>query len=462
MENRYEIVKSFIKDQIETAKLKSGDKLPSIRNLAEKLNVCNSTVINAYRKLEQENIIYSVPKSGYYIFTPKNTSIMYGDHEIADLSKAIPANDLLPYIEFKNCLDQAIALHKESLFTYSNPQGFEGLRSSLAKYYMEEQIFTSISNMIITAGAYQALFILAKMPFPNGNSNILVEQPTYSGMLKILNIENINTIGIERTIKGIDLETLEAIFRSGSIKFFYLMPRFQNPTGFSYTKEQKLNIIKLAARYNVYIVEDDFLADLEIDMKNDSFFSMSQIPNVINIRSYSKTFLPGIRIASVILPKLLVNDFLRYKKLYDIGNSTLYQAALQLFIDSGMLNRHVKIIKKEYEDRIAEMKKYTEIASSLGFVLYTSYTGFFGYLKTPDNISSKRLAGLLKSNNTYLAETQEMFLPGFFRDDSLRLSICNLDKNSINQGISSAFQSIGKFMSLANKNNLPDEEMFLQ
>lgn len=460
MENRYDMVKSYIRDQIDDGKLKPGSKLSSIRELAEKLEVCNSTVINAYRKLEQENIIYSVPKSGYYTMEPKNIDISTACPQITDLSRAVPTNDLLPYVEFKNCLNQAIDVYRESLFTYSNPYGFEGLRSTLVKYYRNEQIFTSENNMILTSGAYQALFILAKMPFPNGNSNILVEQPTYSGMLRILGIENINTIGIERNSKGIDLEILKTIFRSGRIKFFYLMPRFQNPTGFSYTKEQKISIIKLAARYNVYIVEDDYLADLETDTKNDSFFSMSQMSNVIYIRSFSKSFLPGIRIACVILPQLIINDFLKFKKCCDIGNLTLNQAALQLYINSGMLERHFKMIRKDYENKMGEMKKFVETASMLGCELSISHTGFFGYLKIPSGASSNRLVELLKSNNTYLAGTQDMFLPRFFKDNSLRLSICGLEKNLIEPSMAHTFKCIEKVMPSASKDNLKDSEIF--
>ncbi len=462
MENRYDVVKTYIKEQIETSKIKPGSKLPSIRELAEKWSVCNSTIISAYRKLEQENIIYAVPKSGYYAMKPQNTDISPLCPQVTDLSRAVPAYDLLPYMQFKDCLNQAIDSFKESLFTYSDPQGLEGLRNTLTKHYSQEQIFTSESNMIITAGAYQALFILTKMPFPNGNCNILVEQPTYSGMLRILDIENSNTIGIERNANGIDLEKLETIFRSGSVKFFYLIPRFQNPTGFSYTKEQKLNIISLAAKYNIYIVEDDYLADLETDTKNDSLFAMSQFSNVIYIRSFSKSFLPGIRIASVILPQLLVNDFLKYKKLYDIGNSTLNQAALQLFINSGMLEKHCKSIRREYESRMTEMKKSVEAASKLGFKLSLSNTGFFGYLELPKNVSSNKLAELLKSNNIYVARTKDMFIPCFFKDNSLRISVCSLDKNTINQSMLSTFQCIEKVMNSAIKNNIQHEEIFIQ
>ncbi len=461
MENRYEDVKEYIVEQMKSSRMKPGAKLPSVRELAKQCQVCNSTVVNAYRKLEQENIIYSMPKSGYYAMKPRNTDIVPDNSSIIELSKATPAHDLLPYHKFRNCINQAIDSYGGALFIYSNPQGFEGLRNTLVKYYGQEQIFTSESNMVITAGTYQALLILVKMPFPNGNSNILVEQPTYSGMLRLMKLENSNVIGIERDVNGIDLDRLETIFRSGNVKFFYLMPRFQNPTGFSYPKEQKLKILALAAKYNVYIVEDDYLADLETDPKNDSLFAMSQMPNIIYIRSFSKSLLPGIRVASVILPELLVNDFITYKKLCDIGNSNLNQAALELFINSGMLEKHCRDIRNEYEIRMAEMERFTETASLLGLELFVPHTGFFCYLTLPKEISSNRLMGLLKINQIAMAGTQDMYIPCFFKDNSLRIGLCCLDQHTISQSIRKTFECIEKVMNSAQM-SLQHEDILIQ
>ena len=461
MENRYDVVKEYIIEQMKAFKIKPGSKLPSIRELAKQCQVCNSTVVNAYRKLEQENLIYSVPKSGYYAMKPKSIDIAPINSSVIDLSKATPSHDLLPFVRFRNCLNQAIDSYQESLFTYSNPQGFEGLRITLAKYFRQEQIFVSEDNMVITAGAYQALLVLAKMPFPNGNSNILVEQPTYSGMLRLMNLENIHAIGIERNSNGIDLDQLETIFRSGNVKFFYLMPRFQNPTGLSYTKEQKRNILALAAKYNVYLVEDDYLADLETDSKNDSLYAMSQMSNVIYIRSFSKVLLPGIRVASVSLPGLLVNDFLTYKKLCDIGNSTLNQAALELFIKSGLLDQHCKDIRTEYENRMKEMNRLSETAALLGLELSIPHIGFFSYLTLPKELSSNRLAELLRSNHILVARTQDMFLPCFFKDNSLRIGLSNLPKNAVSHSLQLTFQCIEKVMYSAKK-GLPHEDIDIQ
>lgn len=75
-----------------------------------------------------------------------------------------------------------IDAYKEPLFTYTNPHEFEGLRKTLSKNFRQDQIFTSENDMIITVDTYQTLYTLTKMPFPNRNSTMLVEQLTYSDM----------------------------------------------------------------------------------------------------------------------------------------------------------------------------------------------------------------------------------------------------------------------------------------
>jgi len=112
------------------------------------------------------------------------------------------------------------------------------------------------------------------MQFPQGATKVLVEQPTYTLMLRILENAKIPFLGIRRTQHGIDLEQLEKLFSRGDIKFFYTMPRYQNPTGFCYSNSQKLEIISLTEKYGVYIVEYDYLADLEVDQKVETMHTL--------------------------------------------------------------------------------------------------------------------------------------------------------------------------------------------
>jgi DNA-binding transcriptional MocR family regulator len=103
-----------------------------------------------------------------------------------------------------------------------------------------------MEDICITSGSQQAINILCSMPFPNGKENVLVEQPTYKGVLKALETTKAPVLGIERKFNGIDFEELEGKFACDNIKCFYTMPRFSNPLGISYSNEDKKQILKLA------------------------------------------------------------------------------------------------------------------------------------------------------------------------------------------------------------------------
>ncbi len=147
--------------------------------------------------------------------------------------------------------------------------------------------------------------------------------------------------------------------------------------------------------------------------------------------------------------------------LCDIGNSTLNQAALELFITSGLLDKHCRDIRTEYESRMVEMNSFTETATMMGLKLSVPHTGFFSYLTLPKEISSNRLAELLKVHQISVAGTQDMFLPCFFRDNSLRISLCSLEKTAVSHSLSSTFECIEKVMNSAKK-SLPHEDIYIQ
>ena len=263
---KYEEIIDYIKNNIKAEKLNHPKKLPSIRSVQQLFQCSTGTVLKAYSKLEQDHIIYSVPKSGYYIIDDFHNPTP-SKQPIIDFSAVNLNSEAFPYKNFQHCLNKSIDLYKEKLFAYSDPRGLNSLINVLTKHIQNYQIFTKPDNIIITSSSQQVLNILSIMPFPNGKSNILVEQPTYYGIIKFLELNNIPTLGINRDFNGLDLDELEKLFKYGNIKFFYCIPRFHNPTGTSYSKLEKQEIIKLAEKYDVHIVEDDIAADLDMNKK---------------------------------------------------------------------------------------------------------------------------------------------------------------------------------------------------
>lgn len=434
-ERKYEMIKNAIKKELQSGALQPGEKLPSIRSLSARFACNKNTVIRAYQELEKEHLIYSVPKSGYYSIRRPGVPDEDEAAEFVDFSSANPDPEIMPYKDFQHCLNRAIKLYQDELFTYSDPQGFLSLRKELVKHLADYQIFTRPEQVSIVSGSQQALNLLAMMPFPNGKNVILVEQPTYHGMIRIIDALGLTAIGIRRTKKGIDLDELECHFRNNQIKFFYTMPRFHNPLGTSYDQEVKKQIAKLAAKYDVYIVEDDYLLDLETDPKNDPVFSYDLSGHTIYLKSFSKVMLPGLRMGAILLPSILTESFRLFKSACDISSATLSQAALEIYLKCGMYSRHTASMRNLYQKRMKILKEVCDLHLPPEMNAAAETGGIFGQLDLPKQLPAKEWIACLRQHHILVSSIDHCFLKTFPKVNGFRLSIIQTDKTQIEKGI---------------------------
>lgn len=441
---KYEEIIKYIKNSIKTENLNHPQKLPSIRSVQELFHCSTGTVLKAYSRLEQEHIIYSIPKSGYYLINDLQPEYSSKD-SLIDFSAVNLNTKAFPYRNFQHCLNKSIDLYKEKLFSYSDPRGLNTLINILSKHMQNYQIFTNPDNIIITSSSQQALNILSSMPFPNGKPNILVEQPTYYGMVKFLELNNIPTLGIKRSFKGINLDELEKLFKYGNIKFFYSIPRFHNPTANSYSKFEKQEIIKLAQKYDVYIVEDDISADLDMDKKNDPIFSYDTSSKVIYLKSYSKILMPGLRVAALILPDSLINIFLEYKKWTDINSPILSQGALEIYIKNGMFDNHAKQLVNLYASRINCLKKTLSNHKYKNFQYNIPKSGYFGCIYVDAYLEYDKIVTELQNKSIKIFNTSDSFLKEYKCNNYFRLTISEVNEKQITENIPVLLNIINKF-----------------
>lgn len=440
MEAKYHKIIEYIEQQLDKGSLVAGSKLPSIRSLSEQFSCSKSTVTKAYNELEKAHLIYSVPKSGYYVVHELHH--MENDQQEIDFLSGGPDKNVMPYKDFQHCMNQAIEQYKEELFTYSDQQGLKSLRDEIVKHLQSLQVFTTPERLVIVSGSQQAIHLLISTPFPNGKKNILIEQPTYFGIVESVQIHHVTTLGIEVTMNGIDLERLEYIFRNNDIKFFYVIPRFHNPLGHSYTNDEKKKMVELAEKYDVYIVEDDFLGDLDTDLKADPFFSYNPFGRVIYIKSFSKVFLPGLRIASVVLPPLMVKPFLRQKFSSDFNSCTLSQGALEIYLKSGIFQSHLKKIQQLYETKMQILQQACAEFFPENVQFSKPKSGFVLAVFLPENVSAKQLVAMLQERHVYIDNASRMFLPEYAGDHLIRLSVSQVAKNQIRQGVKKVSECI--------------------
>jgi DNA-binding transcriptional MocR family regulator len=437
----YKKLKNKIKNDME-----AETKLPPIRKMAQKLGVNPATVVKAYNMLEDDKLIYKKVGSGSFV-APKNdeTQIDTGEDmlkhgqiklsESINFASAAPSTDLFPVKDFKYAINQILDRDQGEAFSYQKSQGFYPLRKSMKKYFNERGIKTTLKQIQVVSGAQQAIDILSKILLDYGDQ-IIVEDPTYFGALQAFNSRRaeIKSISIEED--GVDLENMEAYLKKNKVKFFFSMQNFQNPTGVCYSSEKQQKLLQLAEKYDFYIIEDDILSDLYYGSdKVNTLKEIDQIDRVIYIKSFSKVFMPGLRLAFIILPEQLLPEILDAKYATDISSGGLTQRAFDYYLREGLLDKHIesqrKLFKKRYELMHLEIEK--ELPAEIE-IIFESVGGLYLWLKLPEGIDSRELY-------KQAVESGLVFSPGYLftlssnYSNYLRFSFAAVDEEEIREGI---------------------------
>lgn len=419
-----------------------GQKLPSVRSAAESYGCSISTITRAYGELEKRHAIYSIPQSGYYVVGKPEGGSADTARRTIDFSSVLPDADVFPYLDFQHCLNKAIDTYKHQLFTYGDWKGLEMLRHTLVSHLAGDQVFASAERIVVTSGAHQALELLARMPFPNGKREILVEQPGYDIYLRFLEAEGVPVSGIARSADGIDLAELEKRFKDGGIKFFFTMSRYHNPLGTSYSMEERKAIAALASKYDVYIVEDDYMADLGEERSFDPIYAYNRTSHVIYLKSFSKIIFPGLRLGAAVLPERLLETYHAYKRVTDA--SLLSQAALEVYIKNGMYERHKRKIVSQYTARIRALNEAVKRHNTEGIIeVPVIRSGIYVPFKLPLTVNLEQLTKRLAARNISVVTSKRFYLADCLeREKFLRISISQAQPEQIDEGVKAIIEEV--------------------
>lgn len=418
---KYLQISRHIKLLIDSNKIENDEKLPTIRKLAEFLQVNVDTIVSAYKRLKNDGYAYQKMGSGTYAkkkdaYIPlrkdysdifKKLGSMEADDYI-DFAEENPCGEYFPIENFKSAINEVLNRDGVEALVYQEILGYAGLRESIRKHLWNSMI--DKDKIIVVSGAQQGIDIASKA-IVNVNDNVIIEKPTYSGALAVFKWRRANIFEADMDRDGVNIDQFEKILKKNYIKCFYTMTYFQNPTGISYSKEKKLEILRLAEKYDFYIIEDDYLSEIQYsdDFEYSSFKSLDKNDRVIYIKSFSKIFLPGIRIGYLIMPDLLKEQIESSKMTTDISTSSLMQRALDIYIRKGYWIKYIDRINNIYKDRyyfmhdkLEEILKHkAEISNPMG--------GFSFYIKIKDNVKVNSIDLFYKCK-----EGKVLITPGVF------------------------------------------------
>ncbi|MBU3126052.1 PLP-dependent aminotransferase family protein [Clostridium tagluense] len=445
---KYIEISKYIKKMIDKNNIFDGEKLPSIRKLAKALMVNEVTIVSAYKKLEAEGYAYQKMGSGTYA-KRRDTNIKF-KKEYSNTLKKISGKDLKIYVDFtgeitsseffpvtvfKDVLNEVLDRDGAEAFAYKESLGYEGLRNSISSFFWDNKVSTE--DILILSGAQQGIDIVSKSII-NVHDNVVVEKPTYGGALTVFKWRRANIFEVDILEDGIDLSQFEQILKKNRIKCFYAMSYFQNPTGATYSLEKKLKILELAECYDFYIVEDDYLSELIYDQKQyKSFKSLDKNDRVIYIKSFSKIFLPGIRLGYMISPEKYKEHIQNSKINTDISTSSLMQRALDLYINKDLWKQHINYLNMAYKDKYDFMINCIDKYLGKKVSYFTPGGGINFYFKIDENlkINSMDLFYSCKNKKVLITPGVLFYKNAEQGNNYFRLSFSELKKPEIEEGI---------------------------
>jgi 2-aminoadipate transaminase len=346
----------------------------------------------------------------------------------------LPAADLFPVAELSEATTRVLAERGSAALQYSPTEGFLPLREWVAARLPG----TAPEQVQIINGSQQGLDLLAKI-FIDPGSKILVEAPTYVGALSSFNPYEPEYVSVEMDQEGLDLQALEQALKTHSLRFIYVLPTFQNPSGRLMGLERRKAIVELARKYQTPILEDDAYAEL--------YFEGQPLPtlyaldhelgggNVIYLSTFSKILAPGLRVAWVVGPKPVIQRLVYVKQGADLHTPTLNQMIeYELVKNPDWYRTQIAHIRQTYQMRCGWMKGALETYMPEDTRWVVPQGGMFFWLTAP-----KGLDGMALLHQAI--EEKMAFVPGetFYADGSghhtLRLSYSSASKEQIDQGI---------------------------
>jgi len=374
-----------LREMIESGRLLRDTRLPSVREFTRLLGINQVTVVSSFRKLEENGLTYSRTGSGTYVasllqripakegnpilqdelypqadnFFSNTGNIIITENTI-NFASATPTSDLFPVDNFKLVLNEILDRDKGNAFSYTESQGFPPLQESIAGLLSKGAANYSAGDINIISGAQQGIDIITKALLQQGDC-ILTESPTYTGAVAVFKSRNAQLTDVAMQPGGPDLNLLEYTIKKYKPALMYTIPSFQNPTGCSYTNEKRKTLLGMAEKFNFFIIEDDYVSDLDFDQRQYiSLKSLDTSNRVILIKSFSKLFMPGLRLGFMVVPSQLSQVLLTAKHTADISTSGLVQRAFDLYIKKGYWNSHFEFMYGIYGERYKEMLQALE------------------------------------------------------------------------------------------------------
>ncbi len=293
------------------------------------------------------------------------------DPTVISFAAGNPAPEAFPTEEIKRITDDIFSNTPIDALQYSITEGYTPLRNWIKEDLEKKGMFNkNEDDVVITAGAQQAIEVVTK-EICNEGDVIICEAPTFIGSLNAFRSYNAKLVGVDMDDDGINIEKLEETLKQyRRVAFIYLIPNFQNPTGKTMSLEKRKQVLALAEKYNVYILEDNPYGELRYFGENiPSIKSLDTTGKVLYAGSFSKVLAPGLRVGYLCAPQNVIAKAVVCMQVSTVHTSILPQMICHKFVTENDFQAHLEklrdIYRKKSDLMLTHLKK--EMPESITF-----------------------------------------------------------------------------------------------
>jgi DNA-binding transcriptional MocR family regulator len=387
----YRQIVEQLREAVDHGETPPGTRLPTVRQLARDLGVTRLTVHSAYTELQALGYVDSFVGRGTYTAAPPHAIAASGaavsaaapevprppavdrtQRRLAELmmlkqrpdllsfAQAIPAPESYPLDDFHPALE--VALATPGALGYGPIQGTEALREQVSVLLASRGVIASADEILIDGGAQQGIY-LALRAFSRPEEAVMVEEPTYSGVIELAAQRGQRLVGVPVDEEGIDLVALDRLCALHRPRLLYTVATFHNPTGVSLAPQRRAALLALAEKWDFLIIEDDVYGWLAYDdVPPPSLKADDRAGRVLYLESFSKALFPALRLGAMVASGAQLADLAAVKESCDLVSSTLMQLALAEFLRRGAFAPHLERVNALYRDRRDAMMEALESA----------------------------------------------------------------------------------------------------
>ncbi len=360
------------------------------------------------------------------------------DPSIISFAGGLPNRDLFPIENIKEATNRVFETVGPDVLQYSNSEGYKGLREMIAKRYKSfYSLNIPVDNILITNGSQQGLDLLGKV-FLNEGDSVAIEEPGYLGAIQAFGVYKADFLPVPVSEGGMDMVALKTVLETNSPKMLYTVPNFQNPSGITYTNENRQEVADTLKGNGVYLVEDNPYAELRFTGSNKKSFMELLPEQTILLGTVSKTIVPSFRLGWIVAPDKVMEKLLVAKQAADLHTNYFCQRIVDQFLNDYSLDEHIEKIKTLYFSKKQTMVEAIKKYFPEGINFTDPDGGMFLWVTLPEGISSMSLFDKAIKKNVAFVPGEPFYTNKTQKKDCIntfRLNYTNSSEETIEKGI---------------------------